>query len=200
MYFDKVQPSLPLLHRPRVIAMFFGIREAQESRYQNLELDSALLLLGMFALAARFSERHATWTCEPKMRGEQYAKKAQTLYEQASQEEGDEHLNMRYLQGCILLSWYRLSSQPSLQAWVGVGHCCRLAYTLSLHQVDRDSGTSQERPKSPEEWCDDEEKRRAVWVIFQMDNFASIIGGRPFSLDMRRMDVLLPVSKLVVMN
>ncbi|KIW79284.1 hypothetical protein Z517_05896 [Fonsecaea pedrosoi CBS 271.37] len=195
LYFQKIQPALPLLHRPRFLASLPGAGQVEHQLYQNLDLESALLLNGIFALAARFSEKTDFWTCEPKMRGEPFAKKAQVLCDLGSRDEDEDHLTMKYLHGCILLTYYQLSSRPSFRAWVGVGLCCRLAYALCVHQVDRDSESSPPDAQiSVEDWCDKEERRRAWWVIFQMDNFASVIGARPFSLDMKRSDVWLPVS------
>lgn len=156
-----------------------------------MDLESALLLYGIFSLAARFSERSHFGSDEPSGRGDRFGKKAQALYEMANREKGDEHISLKYLQGCILLTYFQLATRPSFQAWMGVGLCGRMAYALSLHQTDRDPDPSE---LSSDEWATKEERRRAWWVICQMDNFASFIGGRPPNLDNTRADVLLPVS------
>ncbi|CZR57855.1 uncharacterized protein PAC_07744 [Phialocephala subalpina] len=131
-----------------------------EDRYHGLDFETALLLNGMFALSARFSGWDDTWTDGPTERGVHSS-----------------HL-------------YDLTLGPTFQAWLGVGWCCRMAYSLSLHQVDRDppeDGNGTELT-----WLEREEKRRAWWAIFQMDTFASVIASKPFNLDSLRMDVMLP--------
>ncbi|KAK4934384.1 hypothetical protein LTR10_024340 [Elasticomyces elasticus] len=195
------QPALFSIDIPTSIAdhllfaSLLGKSPTEQQRYENLDLESALLLNGIFALAARFSEKTDFWTSDIKMRGEPFAKKAQALCDLASREEEENHLTMKYLNGCILLTYYQLTSRPSFRAWAGVGLCCRLAYALCIHQVDRDSESlPSDGQVFVEEWYHKEERRRAWWTIFQMDNFASVIGGRPYSLDMRRSDVWLPVS------
>lgn len=195
LFFEKIQPAFPLLHRPRVLAEFMKHPSGSRQRFRDLDFDSALLLNGIFALAARFSEMENFWSCEPSMRGDRFGKTAQSLFDVASREEGDDHLSLKYLQGCILLTYFQLTSRPSFQAWVGIGLCCRIAYALSLHQIDRDSENHAPEVRiSGKEWTDKEEQRRAWWTIVQMDNFASFIGGRPANIDSARTDVLLPVS------
>ena len=195
LYFSKVQPAFPLLHRPRVLAEFTKHPPNSGQLFQDLKFESALLLNCIFALAARFSEIEDFWACEPSMRGNRFGKTAQGLYDMASRKQNDDHISLKYLQGCVLLTYFQLTSRPSFQAWVGIGLCCRIAYTLSLHQIDRNSDNKASRADILErEWTDQEERRRAWWTIVQMDNFASFIGGRPANLDMARADVLLPVS------
>jgi Fungal specific transcription factor domain len=70
-----------------------------------------------------------------------------------------------------------------------------MAYSLSLHEIDRDrTRTNEDVENASRVWVEQEEKRRAWWAIFQMDNFASVIASRPFNIDSHRMNVLLPVS------
>ncbi|KAF9884372.1 hypothetical protein FE257_001828 [Aspergillus nanangensis] len=192
LYFEKVQPLLPLLHRPKILAEFSTRNPSDELCHQDLDYESALLLNSMFALSARFSERGQSRSCEPLLRGEQFAKAAQALYDSRQQDPDEPPLSMRYLQGCILVTFYRMTVRPSYQAWIGIGICSRLAHALSIHEVDRDTGTHQ--GPTAQDWVDSEEKRRAWWIIYEMDNFASYISGRPFSIDSSHADVLLPVS------
>ncbi|KAF9890054.1 hypothetical protein FE257_006734 [Aspergillus nanangensis] len=192
LYFEKVQPMLPLLHRPKILAEFLTRNPSDELRHQDLDFESALLLNSMFALSARFSERGQSRSCDPLLRGEQFAKAAQALYDSRQQDPDEPPLSMRYLQGFILVTFYRMTVRPSYQAWIGIGICSRLAHALSIHEVDRNTEPHQ-RPTA-QDWVDREEKRRAWWIIYEMDNFASYISGRPFSIDSSRADVLLPIS------
>jgi hypothetical protein len=157
------------------------------------DISTALLLNSMFALSARFSTWDQFWTLGPKERGAQYFRKAQALLSQCLDEEDEPTLRM--LQIRILLTYYELTSGPSFQAWQATGICCRIAYSLSLHHIDRKSTTANSPAAvADSDWVLNEEKRRAWWAVFQMDNFASIIACRPFNINASRMEVLLPVS------
>jgi hypothetical protein len=61
-----------------------------------------------------------------------------------------------------------------------------------LHQID--VGSPPDKNLEGDSWAKKEEKRRAWWAIYQMDQFASIIAARPFNIDSSRMYVFLPVS------
>lgn len=146
----------------------------------------------MFALSARFSNWDHFWTLEPKERGAQFFRKAKALL--AEHDDQDEP-TLRMLQARILLAYYQLTSGPSFQGWQATGICCRMAYSLSLHQIDR-KGTKANSPQvvSDSEWVALEEKRRAWWAVYEMDNFSSISACKPFNIDTTRMEVLLPIS------
>jgi hypothetical protein len=147
----------------------------------------------MFALSARFSDWEHLWMRQPQERGEQFYQKAQQLLTQYSSDQNEPTLPL--LQAQILLTYYDLTSGPSFHAWQATGACCRMAYSLSLHQIDRSTARSQSLGDVADaDWVNQEEKRRAWWAIFQMDNFASTIACKPFSIDASRMEVLLPVS------
>lgn len=195
LFFDKVQPAFPLLHRPRILGEFLTPRANSGQRFHHLDFESALLLNGIFSLAARFSESDELRACAPRQQGNHFGKAAQAMLEAAKQDTDDENVSLRFLQGSILLSYFQLTLRPSFQAWLGIGYCCRLAYALSLHQIDRDSDSRlQLNALSANDWANREEHRRAWWAIVQLDSFASFVGGRPPSIETARVDVLLPVS------
>ena len=143
----------------------------------------------MFALAARFTE--STYLeLEPTKRGVQFADEARRIYDLLIKT--DEAPSLRFLQGSILLTYHDLAMKPSFRTWLGLGTCCRVAYSLSLHQTDKEMLTDQ--IQNPQLWVEREERRRAWWAIYQMDNFASIIASRPFNIDASRMNVMLPAT------
>jgi hypothetical protein len=159
---------------------------------RTVDTSTALLLNSMFALSARFSTWDHLWTLEPKERGTRFFKKAKALL--PGHEDQDEP-TLRMLQIRILLTYYELTSGPSFQAWQATGVCCRMAYSLSLHQIDRQS-TRLISPAAitDSEYVLQEEKRRAWWAVFQIDNFSSTTACKPFNIDASRMEVLLPIS------
>lgn len=195
LYFEKIQPFLPLFHRPSFHAHVLNSSRYGEDRYQHLDWQASLILSGMFALAARFSPRNDIFGRDLKERCEPFAKRSTHLWDYARRTNAGDNPDLRYLQGSILVACHQLTSGPGFRAWLATGVCVRMAYDLSLHIMDRNAaGTSNERMRSPPDWAKDEEKRRAWWAVFEIDTFASTVACRPFVTDMNRMDVLLPVS------
>lgn len=178
-----MQPFLPLLNCPNLYMEFRG------SKYEALDFEKSLLLNSMFALSARFSECTKLWTCEPKHRGDFFAAKANKLFDTVTQRLSKP--TRRMLQGCILVTYYGLSADPSFRSWVRTGLCARWAYSLDLHKVDR--GTQHLESSGGETWPSKEEERRAWWLVVEMDCFLSLIARRPFNIDERDMQVNLPI-------
>jgi hypothetical protein len=161
-----------------------------EQQLRMVDVSTTLLLNAMFALSSRFSDWEHLWTRQPQERGEQFYQKAQQLMARHFNDENEPTLQI--LQARILLTYYELTSGPSFHAWQATGICCRMAYSLSLHQIDRRIPSS--RSEADADWIIQEEKRRAWWAVFQMDNFVSTVACKPFNIDASRMEVLLPVS------
>lgn len=184
---------LPLLHRPRISAEFLEVQDDHRRVYDELSVERAILLNSMFALSARFSERDHFWTLSPKDRGIPFARKAKALWRNHTSDDAEPTIRM--LQSRILLAFYDLTSKPSFAAWQSTGACCRIAYSLSLHQIDRQSASIADgRDASELNWIDREEQRRAWWACYQLDNVSSSIACRPHNIDTSTMDVLLPVA------
>ncbi|KAH8816609.1 fungal-specific transcription factor domain-containing protein [Xylogone sp. PMI_703] len=149
------------------------------------------ILNGMFALAARFSTEYLP-DADPKDRGVAFAKKAEKLYEKLTSLESFATPTLPFLQGCLLLVSYYLGCGICSRSWLLMGVCCRAAYFLRLHTLDRDiimDGSQHD----DEKWIKREEKRRCWWAIWELDNFVSTASGRPYGLNRDQMQVLLPV-------
>lgn len=187
LFFDKIQPWLPLLHRPRFQAHFEPKILVDGDVMKGLSVDDALLFYGMFALSARFSN-HPTFNNVPTFkRGHWFAEQARRIYTQARPTQTP---SVTYLQGCILLANYFYTSGPTPQGWVLIGVCVRLAYELGLSEIDDEDWT----PVSPIGKIDKEELRRAWWLVWELDTFASCVSRRPYAIDRKRMAVTLPIS------
>ncbi|KAJ4176041.1 hypothetical protein NW767_015575 [Fusarium falciforme] len=148
----------------------------------------ALLLHGIFALAARYSSHPYLCNVSTCDRGAQFAASAARCYERLRADETDPSL--QYLQGCILLTCYQYTSGPSHIAWILNGVCVRFAYDLDLCNMDECQDASQ---TSPTEWTDLEERRRAFWLVWELDTFGSTMARRPSAINRNRMAVRLPV-------
>jgi len=187
LFFDKIQPWLPLLHQPRFDAHFQSKILVDGDVMKGLSPDDALLFYSMFALSARFSN-HPRFSNVPTFkRGHWFAEQARRLY---TQERPTQAHSVTYLQGCILLANYFYTSGPTPQGWVLIGVCVRLAYELGLSEIDDEDWT----PVSPIGNIDKEELRRAWWLVWELDTFASCVSRRPYAIDRKRMAVTLPIS------
>lgn len=186
LFFQSVQGFLPLFHKPRLCDEFSTHFDGTDSGYEDLSITSAILLNSMFALSARFSEWVPCCDVNPRDRGAPFASRAQALWREHITD--DEEPSLRLLQCRILLTFYELTSGPSFRAWQSAGICCRMAYGLSLHRID------DVDPTQRQDWIADEERRRAWWAVYQIDNVSSVIACRPFNLDTSNMEVLLPIS------
>ena len=65
-----------------------------------------------------------------------------------------------------------------------------MAYEMDLCNVDADGGQNLDVG----EWVEREEIRRAWWLVWEFDTFAGRILRRPYTIDRKRMSVLLPAS------
>ncbi|KAH7408962.1 fungal-specific transcription factor domain-containing protein [Cadophora sp. MPI-SDFR-AT-0126] len=195
LFFSHIQCFLPLFHRPRLCAELDKIRHCFGGQ-QELDLPTAFILNGMFALSARFSSLPEFSGTEPKSRGAQFAKNSQALFDHWRQSQ-DGAVTLKILQGSILLAFYQLSSGHDFKGLISASICCRMAYTLSLHRTDADIAVTrfeEEIQTNAEDWADMEEKRRAWWACWEVDTFSSTIACQPSVIDLSRIDVHLPVS------
>lgn len=186
-FFENIQPWLPMLHRPRFLARYADRSKSCSDDLQDLLVDEALLLYGIFALAARFSSSEFFGDIPPIQRGDRFVEEAKSLYEQTR---AISTPTLTYLQGCILLAFYYYTSEPCPQSWILTGVCVRIAYELDLAEIDAD----EIQNLTPAAWVEKEEMRRAWWLVWELDTFGSTMSNRPYTIDRRRMAVMFPVS------
>jgi hypothetical protein len=105
-----------------------------------------------------------------------------------------ENPSLDRLHGCSLVAVYWLASRPNKKAAFLVGIVVRIAYSLGLNVIDQDLRASEPPQVTDVEWARREELRRAWWLVFECDNFASVIRCQPLTIDRSRMHVLLPSS------
>lgn len=96
------------------------------------------------------------------------------------------------LQALILVSHWLLIQGVRGRAWRYLGLTVRISYELNMHLVDADKSHDDE-PK-PEQWCEDEKRRRAWWAIWEMDVFASVIRRCPTAISWSQNQTFLPVE------
>ncbi|KAM5358689.1 hypothetical protein ACJZ2D_015080 [Fusarium nematophilum] len=187
LYFDKIQPWLPLIHRPNFVAHYVG----NSSTFLNpggFCDEDMFLIYGILALAARHSLNAYFQAVSAPDRGNQFADKATEFY--CKLRAAEEQPSLKCLQGCTLLAAYLYASGPCHRAWILTGVCVRMAYDLDLCDMDEGDGTWRDAT----EWTAIEERRRLFWVIWELDTFGSTLASRPSAINRQRIAVHLPVS------
>ena len=169
---------------------------------QNVNNHEAILILGIFALAARFSKASVFAGTDPSMRGDMFASLAAILKDHEIKDIREPSLDL--VKGCILLAFHTLSAGQTSSGALLVSVCVRFAYDLGLDGIDDDDdvvegmnnedlvqgGDSDEL----EAWVDKEDLRRVWWAIFELDTFASTLSIQPYGIERGEIKVLLPVS------
>lgn len=105
----------------------------------------------------------------------------------------DEPVPLSLLQTLILITHWLLIQGVRGRAWRYLGVAVRIAYELNMHLID--ANKSQDDEMQSEEWCEDEERRRAWWAIWEMDVFASVIRRCPTAIDWSQNETLLPAEE-----
>ncbi|RDW79297.1 fungal specific transcription factor domain-containing protein [Aspergillus mulundensis] len=189
LFFDKVQGWLPLFHRPRFCKTYLRNGIFDKGISSRITTIDSLLLCGMFALAARHSTNPWFRDIAAQDRGQRFADDALKYYEMSGVSEQTSAL--QYLQGCILLTFYLYTAGPSHRAWVLAGVCVRLAYEMNLCSMDEQE---EDHSVDPSDWSYAEERRRAFWLVWEVDTFGSVMSRRPSSVNRSMMAVRLPVA------
>ncbi|KAF4340665.1 hypothetical protein FBEOM_5381 [Fusarium beomiforme] len=188
LFFEKIQPWLPLLHRPKFFSSYINSSESGFCDPSNLVDHDKLMIHGVLALAARHSINAYFVNIPAPERGNELLKEACALY--GKLRAAEELPTIEYLQGCVLLAVNLAVDGPCHRTWILTGVSVRMAYDLDLCNMD----DCEDVCSDAEEWTAMEERRRLFWVIWELDTFLSTIARRPRAIDRRRMAVLLPVS------
>lgn len=187
VFFNEIAPWLPLLHEPRFLHHCTRILIPGPDALANAIPEDVFTLLGIFALAARYSSLDYHWAVPPQERGQIYLQEAREVYKKHGPPQVP---SLPYLQGCLILASYLYTSGLSLQGRILVGVCINLAIELDLPHLDGEHTTSE----FPLNATDQEERRRAWWVTWELDTFGSMMLQRPFGIDRRHFSVKLPIS------
>ncbi|KAG5806315.1 hypothetical protein H9Q74_007403 [Fusarium xylarioides] len=118
---------------------------------------------------------------------------ARTSLDAAIAECEDSPLPLCVLQALILVTHWLLVQGVGGRASRYLGICVQSAYQLNLHLIDAGQ-SSEESTSDATRWCQDEERRRAWWAIWDMDVFSSVIGRCPVSIDWSLNETFLPAE------
>lgn len=180
VFFEKVHPSIPMIHRYRYLA---AMNLAPNQR-------------------PPVCLRYAIWTLACSVL-DKYADLKDLFYQRARKYvEGDyikgfgEHIiSVAHAQTHVLLASYEFKMMYFPRAWMSTGSAVRLCQMMGLHRQDGSGLDVKQCLPEARDWTEREERRRTFWMAFTEDRYASIGTGWPMTIDEKDILTNLPASE-----
>ncbi|KAK0100571.1 hypothetical protein ONS95_007029 [Cadophora gregata] len=174
-YFQNMT-SFSLFHKPSFDAKLSAISSSTQLQ---------ALVASMFSFSSRFIKASTLKIPTPR----HFYDLASKVTETAIQDCADEVFPLHLLQTLLHITFQQLTEGVRGRAWRSLGTCVRTAYELQLHLIDK-----LQNNRTSSNAALDEEKRRAWWVIWEFDVFASTIRRLPTAIDWKENETWLPVD------
>ncbi|ESA43978.1 hypothetical protein GE21DRAFT_956 [Neurospora crassa] len=179
VYFDKIHPSLPMIHRARY---FHAMNLAPNQR------PPVCLRYAMWTLACSVSDRFLDLK-------ELFYQRARRYLELDTIKGFGEHMiTVSHCQTYVLLASYEFKWMYFPRAWMSIGSAVRLCQMMGLYRVDGGDLEVKQCLPPPRDWTEKEERRRTFWMAFCQDRYASIGTGWPMIIDEKDILTDLPAS------
>ncbi|KAH6615367.1 binuclear zinc transcription factor [Boeremia exigua] len=179
IYFAKMHPSMPVIHRPRFMA---ALNLAPHMR------PPVCLRYSMWTMAASVTDKYLELQEHFYHRARKYAQ----LDEMRGH--GESTITVAHCQAWTLLGSYEFKNLYFPRAWLSSGRASRLALMMQLHRLDGAGLDVKQCLPPPKDWTEREERRRTFWMCFAVDRYASIGTGWPMTIDERDVLTNLPAS------
>lgn len=170
IYFEKIHPSTPIIHRPRYLA---AMNLAPQMR------PPVGLRYMMWCMAASVTDKYDAMT------EHFYARARKYLQMDEMKGHGESVITVGVCQAWLLVALYEFKLMYFPRAWLSVGRACRLAQMMGLHRLDGAGLDVKQCIPPPRDWTEREERRRTFWMAFCCDRYASIGTGWPMTVDER---------------
>ncbi|KAK8050033.1 hypothetical protein PG994_011763 [Apiospora phragmitis] len=180
IYFEKVHPSLPMMHKFRYLA---AMNLAPSQR------PPVALRYAMWTLACSVAEKYAGMMDLFYQRARKYV---EADYIKGY---GEHMISVAHAQTHILLASYEFKMMYFPRAWMSTGSAARLSQMIGLHRLDGSGLDVKQCLPPPRDWTEREERRRTFWMAFCQDRYASIGTGWPMTFDERDIMTDLPASE-----
>ncbi|KAH6895185.1 fungal-specific transcription factor domain-containing protein [Thelonectria olida] len=180
IYFDKVHPSVPMIHKYRYLA---AMSLAPNQR------PPVCLRYAMWTLACTITDKYAD------LKDLFYRRARKYVEADYIKGYGEHMISVAHCQTHILLSSYEMKMMYFPRAWVNTGSAIRLAQMTGLHRLDGQGLDVKQCLAPPKDWTEREERRRTFWMAFCQDRYASIGTGWPMTIDERDIMTNLPSSE-----
>ncbi|KAI2629375.1 fungal-specific transcription factor [Xylaria nigripes] len=180
VFFEKVHPSLPMIHKFRYLA---AMSLAPNQR------PPVALRYAIWTLACSVTDKYKDLT-------DLFYKRSRKYVETDAIKGFGEHLiTIAHCQTHVLLASYEFKMMYFPRAWMSTGAAVRLAQMVGLHRIDGNGLEVKQCLPPPRDWTETEERRRTFWMAFCQDRYASIGTGWPMTIDERDIITNLPSSE-----
>ncbi|KAI9684761.1 MAG: hypothetical protein M1829_000136 [Trizodia sp. TS-e1964] len=179
IYFEKIHPSSPMIHRPRYYA---AMNLAPNMR------PPICLRYAMWCLASSVTEKYIGLQEHFYHRARKYAELDEL------KGHGETMASIAHSQAWTLMATYEFKMMYFPRAWMSSGRASRLALMLGLHRLDGAGLDVKQCLPPPKDWTEREERRRTFWMAFCNDRYASIGTGWPMMIEEKDILTNLPSS------
>ncbi|EFX04748.1 c6 zinc finger domain containing protein [Grosmannia clavigera kw1407] len=180
VYFDKIHPSLPMIHKYRYLA---AMNLAPNQR------PPVCLRYAMWMLACSVTDKYND------LKDLFYQRARKYLEADYVKGYGEHMISVAHCQTHIVLASYEFKMMYFPRAWQSTGQAVRLAQMIGLHRLDGSGLDVKQCLPPPRDWTEKEERRRTFWMAYCEDRYASIGTGWPMIVDERDITTLLPTSE-----
>ncbi|KAI1647800.1 fungal-specific transcription factor domain-containing protein [Daldinia loculata] len=180
IYFDKIHPSLPMIHKFRYLAaMNLAPNQRPPVALRYAIWTQACAVADKFAdLKDLFYQRTRKYIEADYVKGY-----------------GEHMISVAHAQTHVLLASYEFKMMYFPRAWMSTGAAVRLCQMIGLHRLDGTGLDVKQCLPPPRDWTEREERRRTFWMAFSQDRYASIGTGWPMTVDERDIMTNLPSSE-----
>ncbi|KAM5442131.1 hypothetical protein MferCBS31731_002961 [Microsporum ferrugineum] len=185
IYFQKIHPSSPMIHKPRYYA---AMNLAPSMR------PPICLRYIMWAHAAATTDKYADIHNHFYIRARKYAELDQM------KGLGENMISVAHAQCWQLIGCYEFKMMYFPRAWMSTGAGMRLCLMMGLNRQDASGLDVKQCLPPPRDWTEREERRRTFWTAFCQDRYASAGTGWPMSVDERDILTNLPASEEAFVN
>ncbi|KAJ5972194.1 uncharacterized protein N7479_002112 [Penicillium vulpinum] len=180
LFFEKIYPIMPIIHRPRYFAALTlapNMRPPICLRY-IMWCNAASVSDKYFFLHNHFYQRARKYAEVDEMKGF-----------------GENIVSLAHCQTWIFIGTYEFRMIFFPRAWLSVGKAARLALMLGLNRLDGVALDVKQTILPPRDWTEREERRRVFWGAFATDRYASVGTGWPILIDENDIMSNLPASE-----
>ncbi|KAI1100351.1 fungal-specific transcription factor domain-containing protein [Jackrogersella minutella] len=183
LYFDRVQPVTPLVHRAR----YFSWAGKPDKPKAHAALQSAMRTLASAASAAYqgLSNSLHIETCQML-----------TKLDNTTENDLTDNIPLEHIQAWLLLTHYEFMRKPHRRAMMTAGRAFRMVQVSLLHEIGEPEITIDDhRVDSNNCWAEAEEKRRTFWVAYCLDRCVGLYDACPLTFHENGMRTRLPAPE-----
>ncbi|KAI1386954.1 uncharacterized protein F4822DRAFT_330637 [Hypoxylon trugodes] len=180
IYFDKIHPSLPMIHKFRYLA---AMNLAPNQR------PPIALRYAIWTQACAITDKYMD------LRDLFYQRARKYMEADYIKGYGEHMISVAHAQTHVLLASYEFKMMYFPRAWMSTGSSVRICQMIGLHRLDGTGLDVKQCLPPPRDWTEREERRRTFWMAFCEDRYASIGTGWPMTIDERDVMTNLPASE-----